>query len=334
MSGGTSSGLVQTTLVGARVATGKNQTTGRETFLLWTPPYLRANDNKLISSKLDVPCLVNIYGRTEPDHYRLVVWGGRADLFAKNLAKGKEMHWIVQPHSFWANQYYSDGAIILDRNGQPKTVRQMNFTVQDFAWGQDSKKTEFEEKTAGIATGEGLRPQNWNVEGNADSIQWKNVLAARKNTHYMGGDKFGFAKVKFPKDGGTILLGDCSASAVRAAGGEQNFVQQCIQTGRAFRVAAGTVPTPSKPAVGGGMVYGGGVTGTEALVAKTLSGGGACVKCGNALQAGNAFCGRCAHPVQAAVQPTSYVQTQSNIPVHMMPTNPNIPDYGAVAGAV
>lgn len=250
MSGGTSSGLVQTTLVGARVATGKNSTTGRLTELLFTPPYLRTSDNKLISAKLEIPCLVNIYGRTDPDHYRLVVWGGRADLFAKNLGKGKEMHWIVSPRSYWANQYYSDGAIILDRNGQPKTVRQMNFTVQDFAWGADSMRTLYEEMTTGIATGEGFRPQNWNVEGHADNQLWKTLLASRKVTFYLGGDRYGFAKVRFPKEGGIVLLGDCTGAAIRAAGGEQNFVTQCQAAGRCIQVAAGALPAPVTQAAG------------------------------------------------------------------------------------
>lgn len=254
MSRGTSSGLVQTTLVGARVATGKNSTTGRLTELLFTPPYLRTSDQKLISAKLEIPCLVNIYGRTDPDHYRLVVWGGRADLFAKNLGKGKEMHWIVAPRSYWANQYYSDGAIILDRNGQAKTVRQMNFTVQDFAWGADSMRTLYEEMTTGIATGEGLRPQNWNVEGHADNQQWKNLLASRKVTFYLGGERYGFAKVRFPKEGGIVLLGDCTGAAIRAAGGEQNFVTQCQAAGRCIQVAAGALPAPVTQAAGAPIV--------------------------------------------------------------------------------
>ncbi len=299
---GSSSGLVRTTIVGGRIATGKNQQTNRETELLFTPPYLRTSDQKLISAKLQIPVLVNIYGRNEPDHFRLVAWGGRADLFAKNLGKGKEMHWEVVPKSYWSDLFFSDGVQIMDRNGQPKTVRQQSYTIIDFAWGADSQKTLYEEFTTGIKTGEGLRPQNWNVQGHPDNQLWLNLLATRKNTFYMGGDRYGFAKVLYPKGGGVIILGDCSASAIRAGGGEQNFVQQCQNSGRTLIVQAGAQPTVAG-APGGAMIHGAGAQPAETLVRDAFNAGVQCIKCNGLVPQGSAFCPACGTqaPVAGAV---------------------------------
>ena len=292
---GSSSGLCQTTIVGARVATGKNQTTGRETELLYTPPYLRAGDQKFISAKCQIPCLVNIYGRNEPDHFRLVAWGGRADLFAKNLNKGKEMHWMVVPRSYWSDLFFSDGVQIMDRNGQAKTVRQQSYTIVDFAWGADSAKTEFEEMTIGIASGEGLRPSNWRVQGHADNLMWQNLLTARKALSYNGGDRYGFAKVIYPKGGGLIILGDMSGAAARAAGGQQNLIQQATAAGRVLQVAPGQNPVAGVVGQPGGtMVVGAGAQ-PETLVHNALNTG---IKCANPpcvaqLAPGQAFCQIC-----------------------------------------
>jgi hypothetical protein len=298
---GSSSGLCQTTIVGARVATGKNNTTGRETELLYTPPYLRAGDQKFISAKCQIPCLVNIYGRTEPDHFRLVAWGGRADLFAKNLNKGKEMHWMVVPRSYWSDLFFSDGVQIMDRNGQPKTVRQQSYTIVDFAWGSDSAKTEYEEMTIGIKSGEGLRPQNWRIQGHADNLMWTNLLAARKALSYNGGDRYGFAKVIYPKGGGLILLGDMSPSAARAAGGQVNLIQQATAAGRVLQVGPGQNPVATGQP-GGTMVVGAGAAPTETLIHTALTTGIKCASptCVAQLAAGQAFCQVCGTPAPIA----------------------------------
>lgn len=314
---GSSSGLVQQTIVGGRVATGKNKQTGRLTELLFTPPYLRATDQKLISAKLQIPVLVNIYGRSDPDHFRLVAWGGRADLFAKNLGKGKEMHWVVVPKSYWSDLFFSDGVQIMDRDGSPKTVRQQSFTIIDFAWGADSARTEYEEMTAGIVTGEGLRPANWNVQGHPDNQLWLNLMATRKNTFYQAGDRYGFAKVIYPKGGGTIILGDCSASAIRAGGGEQNFVQQCRNTGRILVVQAGSQPTAIAAGAPGAAMVAQPTVPIEAQVATTLAVGTPCAKCNGQIPQGSAFCPACG--TQAAV---------AGAPVPVMPI------HNAAAGAV
>lgn len=306
---GSSSGLCQMTIVGARVATGKNVTSGRETELLYTPPYLRAGDNKFISAKCQIPCLVNVYGRDEPDHFRLVAWGGRADLFAKNLNKGKEMHWMVVPRSYWSDLFFSDGVQIMDRNGQAKTVRQQSYTIVDFSWGADSAKTEYEEMTVGIKSGEGLRPKDWRIQGHADNLQWQNLLTARKALSYNGGDRYGFSKVIYPKGGGIILLGDMSNTAGRAAGGMEKLIQQAQAAGRVLQVSPGQNPVATGVAAspGGTMVVGAGAQ-PETLVHNALNAG---IKCANPtcvaqLQAGQAFCQICG--TQAAIAGGNVVQ--------------------------
>lgn len=261
-------GLVVMSVSGARLATGVNKK-GFLSEMQYTPSYLRASDNKKISAKLSMPMLLNLYGVEDPVALRCVVWGGRACMFAKNLGQGKGMDVVLSPKSYWANQYYSDGAIINDRDGSPKTVRLMNFTIVDFAWGEDSFATVYEEMHGvGIATSyngqpgiEGHRPVNWQVAGHADHTAWLAHVQNRKNFHYMGGDRYGFAKVIFPKAGGTILLGDQSRSAERVAGGEQNLINSTIQAGHVITVQPGTQPaaTPAPAQRGTAVVAPGAV---------------------------------------------------------------------------
>lgn len=302
---GTSSGMVKMFAAGARVATGKNQQTGRLTELLYTPAYLRASDQKKISAKVQIPVLINLYGRTDPVHLRLVAWGGRADLFVKNLNQGKEMNWELEPRSYWSDLFYSDGVQIMDRDGSAKTVRQQSYTIVDFGWGSDSQRTLFEEINQGIMSGEGRRPANWNVQDHPDNTLWKQMLAARKALAYMGGDRYGFGRVLYPREGGIILLGDQSYSAERAAGGAQNLINTTTQAGNVIQLTPGQGPAKTVVGQPGGNMVAAGNVPLETAVADALNVGGHCVKCGTAVAAGGAFCGKCGTPVVAAAALTT-----------------------------
>lgn len=220
---GNSSGLTKHIFMGVRVGTGGK--VDRPIEMLYTPAH-RKPDGKNVRARLQIPVLVNVYGKSEPDSFRLVAWGALADIFAKALGKGKEMTFVCDANSYWGNVYNSAGAQILQPDGGALTTRGISFTIREFSWGGDSESTKTEEINAGMKSGEGRRPAQWNIPGTADNLAWKGLLERRKLVFYQGGDRFGFAKVIGPKTPGCeILVGDQSklqtntGTAVIAAGG-------------------------------------------------------------------------------------------------------------------
>lgn len=175
-----------------------------KTKMLYTPAHTKP-DGKNVRARLNIPVLANVRGKDKPQSFRLIAWGGLADLFAKSLAKGKEMTFEAVANPYWANVYNNAGVQITQPDGTALQVMSMNFEIKDFLWGKDSKATlDFE-----IANG--LRPADWNIMGSPGNATWKAQLAARKTSFYGGGEVFGYAKVIPPRTPGCkILLGDQS----------------------------------------------------------------------------------------------------------------------------
>jgi len=218
---GSKNGFVKTTLVGGRVgATEKNP-------LRYTPAH-RTPDGRLVSARLEIPMFVNEYGSKEPDAYKVVAWGGRADMFAKSLSKGKEMNFYLTSKSYFRKIYNNQNQIVMQPDGiTPITVRQLSFTIRDFTWGADSNAQVEAELAAQI------RKAGWDTPGTPAHAEWMAKLEARKNMFYQGGDSYGYAVVKQPPTGCTVLLGDQSALARRNAGDggqTQTLVAQVAQT--------------------------------------------------------------------------------------------------------
>jgi hypothetical protein len=202
---GNSHGLTKHHFVNCRVGTSDKIS------MLYTPAHIKQADGKPVSARLVIPILVNLYGKQDPDSYRLVAWGALADLFAKALSQGKEMTFICDGSSYWGNIFYSDGTQIMQKNGQaPVQTRQTSFTIREFTWGGDSNRTINEEIQAGMKSGEGRRPAQWNIPGTPDNQAWKRILDMRKQTFYQGGERFGYATVIAPKYPAQILIGDQS----------------------------------------------------------------------------------------------------------------------------
>ncbi len=203
MSGG-ANGLSKHTFINSRVGTNK------DIKMLYTPAHTKP-DGKNVRARLQIPILVNVYRKTDPDSFRLVAWGGLADMLAKNLSQGKEMTFICDSSSFWGNVYNQQNAQIMQPDGSPLQTRQVSFIIREFVWGGDSDRTKIEEINVGMETGEGRRPAQWNIPGTPDNLTWKQLLERRGQTFYQGGDKFGYAKVIGPKTAQcTIHLGDQS----------------------------------------------------------------------------------------------------------------------------
>ncbi len=217
---GRAHGLTKHTFINARVGTNKDIN------MLYTPAHTKP-DGKAVRARLQIPVLVNVYGKADPNSFRLIAWGGLADMLAKNLSQGKEMTFICDASSYWGNVYNNTNAQILQPDGTPLQVRMTSFVIREFVWGGDSERTKIEEINVAMASGEGRRPAQWNVPGSPDNLTWKALLTRRGQSFYNGGEKYGYAKVIGPKTTGcTILLGDQSklktntgTAAVAAAAG-------------------------------------------------------------------------------------------------------------------
>lgn len=210
---GSSKGMAKTLLVGARVSTHLDNDASKNIFMLYTPANLRASDQKKVNARLEIPVMVNIFGRDGGDGFRVVAWGKLADIFARNLNRGKEMHFLCEPTSYLSDvRSRVDGSVILDKNGAALQVRRTSYRIIDYAFGADSFTTIKEEIQFGIVTGEGKRPAEWNNPAHADNGIWKQMLQLRNNTYFNPAHEqtgyFGFAKVVMPKTAGyTILYG-------------------------------------------------------------------------------------------------------------------------------
>jgi len=222
--------------------------------MLYTPAHIRT-DGKPVSARLVVPILINEYSKTgngDPNSFRLVAWGPLADMFARNLSKGKEMTFFCDGSSYWGNVFYSDGSQVMQKDGTALQTRQTSFTIRGFLWGADSNNTITEETLAGMKSGEGRRPAQWNVPGSADNQAWKAMLQMRKQTFYQGGNVFGYATVVAPRGGGQILVGDQSKVLKTHAQGNVN-AQPNVQTQPLVNQVQNTlnqpVPNTTQPAM-------------------------------------------------------------------------------------
>jgi hypothetical protein len=215
---GTRSGFVKTTMAGGRIGSNEKNP------MRYTPAH-RAPDGRLVSSRLEMTVIVNEYGAKEPDAYKVIAWGGRADMFAKSLSKGKEMHFFLTSKSYFKKVYNNQNTIALNPDGTPITVRALSYTIRDFTYGADSNAQVNGEIAAGI------RKVGWDDPKHPAHAEWLTKLSARKALFYQGGATFGYAVVKQPGEGCTVLYGDQSALGRKEAGDNTTaaLVQQVTQ---------------------------------------------------------------------------------------------------------
>lgn len=202
---GSKNGFVKMTMVGCRVGTTEKNP------MRYTPAHRKA-DGSLTSARLEVPVFVNEYGQKEPDAYKLIAWGGRADMFAKSLSKGKEMNFFLTSKSYFRSVYNNANQIVMQPDGvSPITVRQISFTIRDFTWGADSEAQVASEIAAQI------RKPGWNDPNSPAHAEWLGRLQSRKTLYYNGETTYGYAVVRPVPQGSTVLMGDQSAIGIRRA---------------------------------------------------------------------------------------------------------------------
>jgi hypothetical protein len=171
---------ISTAYINARIATNENIK------MVYVPKHKKGKN--IIDSKLLIPIMVNEFGKSEAKFFTLVAIGKLANIFAKQLNKGKEMTFFCK-----------DETIIIG-----------------WIWGSDSQTTINEEiidwdhndgKGLGIASGEGFRPEDWNKPGTQDNIIWRQMMHHRNQRVFSEQDLengfFGFAKISKP--GGKII---------------------------------------------------------------------------------------------------------------------------------
>jgi hypothetical protein len=220
---GSKNGFVKVAMVGGRVGTTEKNP------LRYTPCHTKP-DGSIVSARLEIPVFVNEYGSKEgkPDAYKVVAWGGRADMFAKSLSQGKEMNFDLKPSSYFRKVYNNANQIVMQPDGSgPIMVRALSFAVRDFTWGADA------EKQVSLEVNAGVRKIGWNDPANPAHQEWLDKLKARKTLFYNGGPTYGYAKVEEVPAGCTVLYGDQSAQARKAATGGGNTTTQLVQQVRA-----------------------------------------------------------------------------------------------------
>jgi len=235
---GSKNGFVSVQMVGCRVAT-RDQNPMR-----YTPAHKKP-DGSLVSARLEIPVMVNEYNSKDPDAYKLIAWGGRADLFAKSLSKGKEMNFELKPKSYFRKVYNKANQLVMQPDGSgPLTVRALSFKIVNFTWGADAEA----QKALEIASN--IRKAGWDDPNSPAHQEWLQTLQNRKNLFYQGGDKFGYAVVVQPGEGCTVLYGDQSGI------GRQNAGATTQTTELVSQVAQTLDPQTGFPVASGGQAAG------------------------------------------------------------------------------
>jgi hypothetical protein len=235
---GSKNGFVSVQMVGCRVAT-------RDVNPMRYTPAHRKPDGTLVSARLEIPVMVNEYNSKAPDAYKLVAWGGRADLFAKSLSKGKEMNFELKPKSYFRRVYNKANQQLMQPDGvEPVQVRALSFKIVNFTWGADAEA----QKSLEIASG--IRKEGWDNPNSPAHAEWMQTLQNRKNLFYQGGDKFGYAVVVQPPQGCTVLFGDQSAIARNNQGASTQTTELVNQVAQTLDPATGFPMTGNTLAAG------------------------------------------------------------------------------------
>lgn len=184
-------------LAGARVG-------GELTFV---PAHINAAGKK-ISHRCDVPVYVNSNrgnnGEGKHSLMKVTIWGELARKAALTLSQGKAIDTLVELSSY-QGKVYKDRQLQMGADGQPLTTNKTSMTVMRIVFGEETRKFAEAEVAAN------LRPANWDNPAHPDWQLWKDELNRRINLQYVGGDKFGYARVIQPQ--GQILPPEQAASA-------------------------------------------------------------------------------------------------------------------------
>jgi len=185
ITGGRNWGLFSGHMSGARVA-------GNSTYI----PAHSKNGTPL-SQRCTVPVMLNYRrgnnGKGTTDTFKIVGWGGMAEICAKFLSKGRALDAIITPRTFKSPLYNADGSLRYDNQGQIIEIPRTVMTIVDINLGEESQKfTEYEIQA-------GIRPRDWNVRGTDGNAIWAQEYTRRQCAVWQMGDiELGFARVVMP----------------------------------------------------------------------------------------------------------------------------------------
>lgn len=191
--------------------------------LQYIPGSVRPTDGKEIQARCVIPIFINTGrndggGNSISHTARLTAWGKLADVCAKSLPKGKELHITAEPRSYKGQVFYKDGSPVIDQDGAVLKVNKLSFNIQSISFGADS--ADFIQKE--LAAGRRL-PQ-WNVAGTPDHAAWLQRIEQVKGVQYVPGQPmFGYAKVLAPNT--------YAAAPVTNAAGNPGAVNQALPAG-------------------------------------------------------------------------------------------------------
>lgn len=195
--------------------------------LQYFPASVRA-DGKEIQARCVIPVFINTArptgandGSTISHTVRLTAWGKLADVCAKSLPKGKELHATAEPRSYKGQTFYRDGNPVIDQDGQPLKVNKLSFNIQGISFGSDSNAFLAEEMKAGPNGEAPRRGIQWNIPGTPDHAAWMARIEAVKQLQYQVGMKtFGYAEVMAPRPAvAPVTNAQTNAAAVGTAFG-------------------------------------------------------------------------------------------------------------------
>jgi hypothetical protein len=190
--------------------------------LSYVPAHFR--NGKENSSRVEIPVYANSNRGAKTgevkksDSFKLIVWGGLADVCCKSLSKGKALSVFSEQKPYMGRLYDANGNVRNDSTGQPIMIPKMSFTVTKLKFGRDSQKEIAQE----VQTGR--RPMNWNVPNHPDWALWVRMLNDRQaKTWDCRSGVFEFARVVMPQGQGIVINYAYYAPKAGAAPAENGF---------------------------------------------------------------------------------------------------------------
>ncbi len=223
-------------MTGVRSAGSKDPITGKEHGGVYFPAHIK--NGRQVNAKFQVTLFANLGNYTDRNGnvvektrpYQLVAWNsnnslpgrGLADLMAKCISSGKELHPTFSDIEVYEKRKMVNGQPVIDQQGNAITYEAHSYRLARFpSLGADSAKHVANEVASwnGVISFDG-RPPAWNQPGTADAQAWAQIMAARNTAVYDGqSPTFGFARVIIPE----------GAQLVQPAGVTQPPVQPTVQ---------------------------------------------------------------------------------------------------------
>lgn len=191
--------------IGEAVATFMNLRVG--TAPRWTPPFIKANGEK-VSSRLQFTAYKNgpkaktAAKEQRKDRFTFVVWGALADNLARSLTVGKTFSCSAEPQQYTIDVIGANGQPVIGRDNTPLKQSKVSFVVSGhWIYGEDS------ESIIAAEIKSSLRPEFWNVAHHQHHAVWLEICKRRAIPYAWNGTSknYGYATVEMPRERGVQI---------------------------------------------------------------------------------------------------------------------------------